>query len=300
MIAQGKPNAEALAPEDIPNPFAEVESMENRGERLLKPLNILFLGGAKRVSIGRMFLDAALRLGYRGNLFSYELDKEVPLAEIATIVPGLRWSDPQLMDDLRRVCTTYAIDIIVPFVDPAVEVAARLDGFRRADKAVTRSATHTDPAAVARIFDKVEANTLFLASGLPVPKDYPMRGAFFPMIAKPRFGSASQGIMILNRPTELADIPNQEDYLIQEYVAKREEYTVDCYVSRADGEVVCAVPRRRLAVVGGEVSSTVTFRDDAVESLTRRTLAHTGLRGPVTVQLLRDTTDGRLMLMEIN
>ncbi|MDE6126751.1 MAG: ATP-grasp domain-containing protein, partial [Muribaculaceae bacterium] len=25
-----------------------------------------------------------------------------------------------------------------------------------------------------------------------------------------------------------------------------------------------------------------------------------GLRGPVTVQLLRDTTDGRLMLMEIN
>lgn len=300
MIAESKPHSEALAPENIPNPFAEEESMENRGEVRMKPLRILFLGGAKRVSIGRMFLDAALRLGFQGELFSYELDKEVPLAEIATIIPGLRWNDRKLMDDLRRVCDEYEIDIVVPFVDPAVEVAAKLDGYKRGDNGIVRSATHTDAEHVALIFDKVEANTLFISSGLPVPKDYPMRGAFFPMIAKPRFGSASQGIMILHRPTELADIPNQEDYLIQEYVARREEFTVDCYVSRADGEVICAVPRRRLAVVGGEVSSTVTFHDTEIEALTRKTLKHTGLRGPVTVQLLRDMTDGRLMLMEIN
>lgn len=300
MIAESKPHSEALAPEDIPNPFAEEEAMENRGEVRQKPLRILFLGGAKRVSIGRMFLSAAARLGFRGELYSYELDREVPLAEIAEILPGLRWSDPALMDDLRRVCDGRGIDIVVPFVDPAVEVAAKLDGFRRSDNGVVRAATHTDPDEVARIFDKVEANALFLAAKLPVPKDYPMRGAFFPMIAKPRFGSASQGIMILHRPTELADIPNQEDYLIQEYVARREEYTVDCYVRRDDGTILCAVPRRRLAVVGGEVSSTITFRDKEVEELARKTLVHTGLRGPVTVQMLRDTTDGRLMLMEIN
>jgi len=300
MIAESKPHSEALAPEDIPNPFAEEEAMENRGELRAKPLRILFLGGAKRVSIGRMFLDAATRLGYRGELFSYELDSEVPLAEIAAIIPGLRWNDPGLMDELRRVCGRHSIDIVVPFVDPAIEAAAMLDGFRRPDNGLVRSATHTDASEIARIFDKVEANTLFLSRGLPVPKDYPLRGAFFPMIAKPRFGSASQGIIILHRPTELADIPNPEDYLIQEYVARREEFTVYCYVSGADGEIVCAVPRRRLAVVGGEVSATVTLRNPAIEALARETLRQTGLRGPVTIQMLRDTTDGRLMLMEIN
>ena len=40
----------------------------------MKCIRILFLGGAKRVSMARMFKSAARRLGYEAEIFSYETD----------------------------------------------------------------------------------------------------------------------------------------------------------------------------------------------------------------------------------
>ena len=57
-------------------------------------VNIMFLGGAKRVSMGRMLIAAGAQLGMEVNLFSYELSREVPVAEIATVIIGRRWNDP--------------------------------------------------------------------------------------------------------------------------------------------------------------------------------------------------------------
>ena len=60
-----------------------------------RSVNILFLGGAKRVSIGRMFIDAGRRMGFEVKLFSYELESHVPVSVIAEIIIGLRWRDPE-------------------------------------------------------------------------------------------------------------------------------------------------------------------------------------------------------------
>ena len=66
-------------------------------------VNILMLGGAKRVSMARMIKRAGTRLGMAVNLFSYELTSEVPIAQVATVVKGLRWNDPYIMDHLHTV-----------------------------------------------------------------------------------------------------------------------------------------------------------------------------------------------------
>ena len=42
-----------------------------------KEINILFLGGAKRVSLARKVIAAGEKLGVRVNIFSYELSPEV-------------------------------------------------------------------------------------------------------------------------------------------------------------------------------------------------------------------------------
>ena len=88
-------------------------------------VNILMLGGAKRVSMARMLKDAGSRMGLDVVLFSYELTPEVPVAVEASVITGLKWTDPDLMDDLHNVVSENRIDILLPFVDPAVEVAAR-------------------------------------------------------------------------------------------------------------------------------------------------------------------------------
>lgn len=56
-------------------------------------VNLLFLGGAKRVAIARMFKDAARRHGLECSITGYELDSRSALACEGHIVEGLRWSD---------------------------------------------------------------------------------------------------------------------------------------------------------------------------------------------------------------
>lgn len=255
----------------------------------IRKVRILFLGGAKRVSMAEKFIAAGQHLGLDVEIFSYELCGEVPIATTATILIGKKWKDVGIYDDLHMQVTAHGIDIMVPFVDGAVEVAARYRDLY-GDVAVPVG----DAAGAARMFDKVETDSLFRKLGLPVPSAHS-----FPLIAKPRFGSASKGIKIVEDAYGLANISNRQDYLLQEYISPKEEITVDCYVSLS-GEVIVTVPRYRIETQGGEASVTETFRDPKVEMLARETLRQTGLLGAVTIQMLRDLRDSRLMLMEIN
>lgn len=257
-------------------------------------VNVLFLGGAKRVSMGRALIEAGHRLGVDVRLLSYELSDREPIACIGEVIPGLRWADPHLHDDLSRLCRERNISAVIPFVDGAVAPAAQLAG----EVFVPASA----PELCSRAFDKVAAQQWFEQLGLPVPAPLadPDEADAHPFIAKPRFGSASKGIRVLRSAEDFRVLAEPANYLIQRYVEHREEYTVDCYVHTSTGEILAAVPRLRLEVSGGEVTRTVTFADESVEQLARSTLKATGLRGAVTVQMLRDRDSGALMLMEIN
>lgn len=257
-------------------------------------VNILFLGGAKRVSIGRMFIDAGRRLGLEVYLFSYELESHVPVSVIAEIIIGLRWRDPNLLKHLHDTVTAHSIDIIIPFVDGAIEPASLYCSTY--GDAWTPSG---DAETMKTLFDKAASATLFERNSLPIPATFDGNRTF-PLIAKPRFGSASRGIRIISSDKEFDEIAeNITDYLIQEYIAQREEYTVDCYID-AHGTPICIVPRKRLEVVGGEVSRTVTLRDDRIMELSRKVIDRLHLRGAVTLQFLRDSSTDRLLLMEIN
>lgn len=261
-------------------------------------VNVMFLGGAKRVSIGRWFIEAGVSLGLDVNLFSYELSAQVPIASVAHVIIGRRWSDADLMEHLHATVVENGIDIIVPFVDPAVEIAAR---YCMSQPGVCWTpGSNTDMAA--RMFDKAEADAVFRNFGFPLPADASADGFDGMVIAKPRMGSASKGIRVIDR-TEMLRMQGcgeAEAFIFQEYIADREEFTVDCYVGR-NGDIVCAVPRRRIEVTGGEASVTQTLRDSEIEEWSRTILCALKLTGPVTLQFLRERKEnGRLMLMEIN
>lgn len=270
------------------------ETNNTNAERRVEPerrrVGILFLGGAKRVSMGQKFIDAGRRLGVDVELYDYELTPYVPLASIGRVIVGRKWKDADLYEHLHACVEKSGISIMVPFVDGAVEVAARYRDIYR-DLFVPVG----EPSGAAAMFDKIVADRIFRSNGLPVP-----RSDRFPMIAKPRCGSASKGIRIVHSPIELTSLEISTDrYLLQEYIVDRWEITVDCYVA-ADGRIISAVPRYRLEVQGGEVSTTRVFADADVDALVRKTLRATGLRGAVTVQLLKDNATGRLLIMEIN
>lgn len=256
-----------------------------------KSIGVLMLGGAKRVSMARHFHDAAAMLGLELRLYSYELSAMVPIARTATIIEGLRWNDSEIVGDLHRVVTEYDIDVMIPFVDGAVEIVAR---YPFADC----YAPVCSPALATMMFDKVVAAELFARERIAIPRTYTRGAPQFPLIAKPRRGSASQGIKIVRSSADFRSIDPSE-YLIQEYIEPRREYTVDCFVDR-DGNIITVVPRERLEVAGGEVTRTVTVQRDDIIDQSRHILDTLHLTGAVTLQFLQDTRTNRLLLMEIN
>lgn len=253
------------------------------------------LGGAKRVSMARHFLVAAERLNITLQLYSYELDSCVPIATVAEIIKGKRWSDSGIMFHLHSVVEHYGIDIMIPFVDGAVGIVAR---YMLEYNDIWAPVGSISSAEI--MFDKVTASRVFEENGIDIPRTYIKGAPRFPLIAKPRYGSASKGIMILRNSTDFRKLRNETgEFLVQEYVEHGKEYTVDCYVTH-NGDIICTVPRRRLEVTGGEVSRTVTVKSRLIETTARMILKRLALTGAVTIQFIEDEASGRLLLMEIN
>lgn len=260
-----------------------------------KRIGIMFLGGAKRVSMARKFKAAGRRRGIEVFIASYEISRDVPIDLEAEVVVGKRWSDPEVVDDIRRAMRRRGCSVVVPFVDGAVSVAARV-----AEGQDDIFAPCSEPGLSETMFDKVLSARLFTSLDIPVPPTW-APGHPFPVIAKPRRGSASKGIVKIYSQDALDALEHQEDYLIQQLVENPAEYTVDCYVSVLSGEICAVVPRRRLEVEGGEVMRTITVDSPRLVELSRRTLGALGLRGAVTLQFICPEADPRnLMLMEIN
>lgn len=253
-----------------------------------KSLNILMLGGAKRVSMGRMLMQAARRRGLAPHLYSYELAADVPVACIADVITGRRWSDPELVADLRRVILEYDIDIVLPFVDGALEVCA--SGALPAWSPTSYNATS--------FYHKIQSDRLFSDAGIRTPRRHTGDYSGHPLIAKPDCGSASKGIVRITSQRDLDAITDCDAYLIQELITDAREITVDCYVTK-DNKVCCAVPRRRVEVAGGEVIRTVTVDRPDITAMSHEILHRLGLTGAVTLQFIENTNTPPL-LMEIN
>lgn len=274
--------------------MAEMKMMPEEDRK--REINVLFLGGAKRVSFGRKLIEAGRRMGIEVRIFSSELNAEVPIASIGTVVIGHRWDSPDILDHLHHIVKAYKIDLILPFVDGAISVAASyLVNF---EDGVTSPVVSAGKAEV--LFDKLLSAKAFENAGLSIPATYTGGRPTFPLIAKPRHGSASKGIEIVRTIADFKRISSDSNrYLIQTYYPDREEYTVDCFISK-EGEVLCVSPRRRLEVTGGEVSRTVTVDDKDLIEASYEAIARLELSGAVTLQYLRDLSTGDLKLMEIN
>ena len=75
-------------------------------------INILFLGGAKRVSLAEHFQISGKKMGFNVNIFSYELQKECPIAAVGKVIIGKRWKDKALAEDMKNVVSKNHINKI--------------------------------------------------------------------------------------------------------------------------------------------------------------------------------------------
>ena len=120
----------------------------------------------------------------------------------------------------------------------------------------------------------------------------------FPLIAKPRYGKGSKGIVKINNENELTYVRfNSENLIFQEYLPGT-EYTIDV-LSDMECEPILAVPRVRVETRAG-ISTVGTIVKDEHISETRKSIAkYLKIRGPCCIQM-KESNDGILKIVEVN
>ncbi len=253
-------------------------------------INILFLGGAKRVSLAEKFIEEGKILNKNVTIFSYELDVNVPISFVGKIIIGLKWNDPKLYEHLQQVVKENNISIILPFLDYATIVASKL---KKMIPEVFIPVSEIDLCEV--FFNKEKANNWGVENKINIPGEL----SNFPLIAKPITGSASKGIIKIVNQEELNHLANKETYLIQQFITGK-EYSFDIYVSPITKELISIVSRERLETQGGESIKSITIKDKNLLDFGKSIIEKSNLVGPLTLQILEDGITKELFFMEIN
>ena len=257
----------------------------------MKKLNILFLGGAKRVSLAERFVVAGKKLDLNIRVFSYEINKHVPFKIVGKIILGMKWNDKKIYNDLLKVIIKKNISIVIANVDLATIVLANLN------KKFPHLKLITSDKYTCNIFhDKLK--TYNECKKLKI-KTIPFSKNTFPMFVKPKKGSASKyNYKIINKDHYKYCFKkiNEKKFIKQEFI-KGLEYTVDAYVSK-ERKFIGAVPRIRYNVSDGESTTSIVVKDLQIIELTKNILKKFNLLGPITLQFIKKNK--QLYFLEIN
>lgn len=242
---------------------------------------------------------------------SLDAEHEVFLADMDPNSPGLylvpaqrrflipRGEDPALVPALLALCRAQSIEVLVSTVDAELAPLAEAE----AQFAAGGTLLPLSPAQVLhRCRDKWAllsglAGNPFVPACVPLSADTLPTITRFPCFAKPRAGSGSRGIAMIDSAADLAALPQDDSYLVQELLPGP-EFSVDVYVSQ-HGELVAAVPRERIRTDSGiAITARTVHMPELIEAAASIARA-VGIRYVANVQF-KQAADGHYKLLEIN
>ena len=257
-------------------------------------VNLLVLGGGKRVSLYERLNSAANELGINLTIFSAELSTDLPISHMAEIIIAPKWSDPKFDQWLSDTVNDKSINIVLPLMDSAVTILSKF----KSGKNHRSIYVPTGDFSVATILeDKILLAKFCRSNSIPV---IPNNTNLFPKLAKPATGFGGKGHIKLSNINDLIDFQqnnkNSSEYLIQDFISNGKEFSVDGFIM-LNGQSYFSI-RERLEVISGEVSKGITVVNRELDALCVDIFKKISWRGPITAQffLINDI----LYLIEIN
>lgn len=211
--------------------------------------------------------------------------------------------DDGFIPALLELCSREHIGLIVPTIDTELQaLAEQRDRFRDQGTIVAISS----PELISIGNDKRSTHAFFTEAGIPTVAQASAaevlarpEGWIFPLIVKPAKGSAGIGVWKVEDAARLERFASSDDIVVQS-IAPGVEHTIDFLVD-SHGEMVCAVPRRRLEVRAGEVSKGMTVRDARlIEIVERLSRSLPGPFGVLTAQAFLDEDSDQVRVIELN
>ena len=255
----------------------------------MRIIRVLFVGGGKRYSVAERLVEAGRDLGIVVEIYAYESELELPIANAAIVIKGRKFSDPNVRSDLAVIVKTYSIDIALPFHDQAIPLLAGLG-----DQVFVPTCS---PALVEVFGSKIQSGRFLRGNSLLTPD----RSVKVPVIAKPDLGSASIGLIRFFEQKLLDAFlldPQSQNYELQELWSGA-EYSVDGYVASNSNFSHFAI-RERLETLGGEVVRSRTVAIPEIDQICKSIAKISGVKGAITIQFIFNNQSERYGVMEVN
>jgi carbamoyl-phosphate synthase large subunit len=258
----------------------------------MKRLTMLLSSAGRRVELLEAFRQSAGELGIELTVLATDMAPEwsaaCQRADASFAVP--RAGDAAFIPAMLELCRTNRVDLVIPTIDTGLhELSAAAADFA----AIGTRVAVSEPAFVAVARDKLATAQTLAAAGVPTvptaeldavradPAAWP-----WPLLLKPRHGSAGRAISVVASPEELP--AHEAEPLIAQQLLRGDEYTINMFFDRS-GKAHCVIPHRRVQVRAGEVEKGVTERHDELCRIGWQIAdALEGIRGVICFQVILD------------
>jgi carbamoyl-phosphate synthase large subunit len=282
-------------------------------------MNILLSCVGRRNYLVEFFAEA---LAGEGKVVGTDRDPTAPAlaaCDVRRLVPSV--DDPSYLERLKAVMIEEEISMAFSLSDLEVSLLARS---RDAIEAETKAVVYVPSERTATVCsDKWETYRFARRHGIAAPVTFlspsdALQAArtgevAFPMIVKPRWGSASIGLVRVESPADLeaavelcekaiarsslASLGLGQSVVIIQELLTGPEYGVDVLYGR-DENFVGFAAKRKLAMRSGETDKAVTVAPDPFEASVRRIAQNLPHRGNLDCDFME--RGGELLLLELN
>lgn len=243
-------------------------------------------------------------LNLTGPVLGVDCSRTAPGAYLVDeFFPVPRCDDSEFLPRLLTICKENRVTLLIPTIDTELGFYA---AHRKDFAAIGTTVAISSPETVGICADKVATHDWLVENGFPTLREttpesilLDPQGWTFPLVVKPRRGSASIGFAKVASKEVLRSLSQERTDLIVQEFALGLEHTINVLVNQR-GRCVCAVPHARLEVRAGEVSKGTTVKhkglmDLATQIAERLPRAY----GPLNIQCFLGPS-GTLQVMEIN
>jgi len=239
----------------------------------------------------------SVRDHFGGSVFVVATDINPPelvaasvLADAFVQMPLAR--SPEFPAALSRLAASYPRSCYLPIHDDELDAAARLAAEARLPAGLELIAPPYETVRLCS--DKWKMHEWLGANGLPSPETALATPAAFRQlghraILKPREGTASQGVRLIDNEAALMDI-DPSRWLVQERL-DGPEMTIDVFLSRRTGAFACAC-REYIEVRSAIATKVRVFNNPFFAKLAEDLARRLPLFGAFIFQVIRDTASG--------
>lgn len=258
-------------------------------------MNILLTSAARRIDFVQFFQEAMNGLNIEGTVIVTDPDPGAPAiqqADRSYITP--HQTDENYLDTILSICEDEAIKMLIPLND--WEITKFAESRHELEQLGVRVFT-PEVSTVQAMRDKHQYRELLGRFGVAAPISYltvdeaakgiENQEVTWPLIVKPRNGSASVGINIVssvedmqfaykqaveavkNSPITDDSIHDPEDNIVIQQVVDGEKYSVDI-VNDLEGNYLTTLALKQLEMRGGDVDKAISVKNQAIMDVGRK------------------------------